>query len=1664
MRLAAIKLFSGWLLAWLLAALPAFANIPSGGDGTGPNVTLTTSGNYVTLSNGVVTAKIQISTAQILEVWYNGIQVTDGGTAANNAFYWQGNSGSADTLATVVNPATNGGSSAVIQLFDSYTNNSANANAYRYFAMFRGSPGLYAGEVMAHGPNMPAGGADIPSLAGKLGGGIFNWLAQDTGRNKLMQSTSDSSQGGVNNSPKEVTLITSGQLAGQFDCKYDFAGELGALGCTGWCSTGLATNLGIWLVHPSDEYFTCGPKHTEILAQMMMLNSTFVGVHYGFHDDDNLATNENWAKVAGPFLIYLNKVSAGITNPQTALYADVLAQTAAERGAWPYSWFTDTNYVKASGRGMVTGKIIIADSGNPNASASNLWVGLQQQPATTTVPAPTDFQQWGKCYQYWTKSDGNGNFAFTNVVAGTNFTLFAFGPGAIGLFESQPLTGGTTPFSISTPASPFSVTVTAGATNSLGNVTWSPPRVGATVWEIGVPDRDTTEFRHGDDYWHGDMGNATNWAVNWMPWQNFNSDFPSGVNYNVGQSHWDKDWDYSHGSDLDPITGNLGTSTWTVNFNLPSAPTNGAAASIYFGIAASYQGPVIVKVNGTDIAGSTGFNPPYSDTGTADQAMIRMGSHGMASDYRINFSSTLLHAGTNTITLNMRKGGYFSNMTMYDYIRLELAGYIPPLPANLSASAGNGLVSLWWPSAPGATAYTVLRSTTSGGGYTAIATNVIGPTSGSVNDTAAFNDTNVVNGNSYYYVVRSTNPNGSSTNSVQAAGTPSAATPTPPGTPTNLTATAGNNFVALKWNVSSGAARYIVQRTVLTIGAVTTYMPGGINPYATINSFVTGTNYTDTALDNNVAYSYLVSAANANGQSANSIAVNATPLPSLPIPPTGLSVSVITNQVTFFWSAVSNASGYVVSRATAIAGPYAIVDNPEPLTSSVDIGLSYNTTYYYKVAAANLAGVSTNSAPIAATTTPGAPASITAVPGNMQAALFWAASPGATNYFLQRSTNNGGPYATILSTPNTSYVNLGLTNGTTYYYVVYCVGPAGTSPLSAQAGVTPFAGTGIYWINSITASAQGWNVNTNWSNLTAFPNATQITAVVNSGISANQTINLNQGITIGELDIGTAGGAGTFNVTGNGGTLTFDANPADATLMQLATSKGDTLSAPMTINGGLVILNQSTNNAFTLAGTIAGATNGLTLNGKIILTGTNTFSGGTDLNPGALALPGSANANTGCWGSGPVNFLGGTLQIYGYGNTTGTFGGMTNTLNVPDGQSGTLLLPGRFGYYSPFTSALTGSGTLNITVDYIRDRIGGDWSNFAGQINVTTRTGSGDFEIYNNKGYGTAAVYLTGGARFGCMYNSTQMIDVGELAGDAGTIFGTCDETAGTQTWRVGGRNTDAIFAGTIVNGANAASVIKVGSGIWTLTGANTYTGNTTVSNGTLLVANTSGSGTGFGTVTVNFSGTLGGNGVVSGATTVNSGGTLAPGALAGGAATIGTLTFSNSLKLAVGCTNIFEISKSPLTNDAAKIFGALTNGGTLLVNNVGATALTNGDSFKLFSAASYNGGFAGVVLPALASGLAWNTNALATNGILSVLALKSPALSGAILGSTNLAVTISGGTTNWPFILLTATNLAGTWTPAATNQFDAAGNFYLVLTNAVNPARQQSFYKVQLP
>ena len=84
-----------------------------------------------------------------------------------------------------------------------------------------------------------------------------------------------------------------------------------------------------------------------------------------------------------------------------------------------------------------------------------------------------------------------------------------------------------------------------------------------------------------------------------------------------------------------------------------------------------------------------------------------------------------------------------------------------------------------------------------------------------------------------------------------------------------------------------------------------------------------------------------------------------------------------------------------------------------------------------------------------------APAGLAATGGDGQVALSWNAAPGATRYTVKRSTTTGGPYSTISTATGTSYLDLSLTNGIRYYYVISATTALGDTPDSEQASALP---------------------------------------------------------------------------------------------------------------------------------------------------------------------------------------------------------------------------------------------------------------------------------------------------------------------------------------------------------------------------------------------------------------------------------------------------------------------------------------------------------------------------------------------------------------------------------------------------------------------------------
>ena len=247
----------------------------------------------------------------------------------------------------------------------------------------------------------------------------------------------------------------------------------------------------------------------------------------------------------------------------------------------------------------------------------------------------------------------------------------------------------------------------------------------------------------------------------------------------------------------------------------------------------------------------------------------------------------------------------------------------------------------------------------------------------------------------------------------------------------------------------------------------------------------------------------------------------------------------------------------------------------------------------------------------------------------------------------------------------------------------------------------------------------------------------------------------------------------------------------------------------------------------------------------------------------------------------------------------------------------------------------------------------------------------------------------------------------------------------------------------------NFGTLIKTGPGTMELTAANLYQNTTTISGGTLLVNNTSGSGTGSGGVTVQSGGTLAGNGIITGDITVQSGGILAPGY------GIGTLTVGN---LTLGGNTLMEINKSlSPSNDLVAASGTLVYGGTLTVTNIGPN-ISLGDRFVLFNTVG-SGNFDNVELPALHGGLGWVNN-LTVDGSISVIQAFNP-------HPTNITFQASGGnlTLNWPAdhtgwqLQVQTNNLAGTnWSNVSGS---SSVNQWVV---PIDPANAAVFYRLVLP
>src|SRR5437867_403019 len=377
----------------------------------------------------------------------------------------------------------------------------------------------------------------------------------------------------------------------------------------------------------------------------------------------------------------------------------------------------------------------------------------------------------------------------------------------------------------------------------------------------------------------------------------------------------------------------------------------------------------------------------------------------------------------------------------------------PGAPRDLGAVAGDATVALAWssPSSDGGSAITNFKiyQGTASGGESLLAT---------VGAVFSYPDSSVTNGVTYYYYVTAVNGIGASGSSNEVSATPVAG-PSVPDAPQNLVATPGNGTMTLTWSpppwdVRSPVTGYTVYRGTNS-GNRSFFVPLG-----------NVTTYTDTGLANGQRDYYVVTAINAIGEGPPSSEVSAKPA-TVPGSPGNLQAIPGNGNVTIQWSGAPNngapVTSYRVYRGTT-SGQTSLVKTLGNVDTYTDTGLTNGVRYYYRVAAVNRVGEGTKSneasaSPSGGPSVPSVPRDLAATAGSGVVTLRWsapAADGGAPieNYTIYRGVSRDS-LMVLARARALSLVDLGLTNGVTYYYEVSATNSVGEGPRSTLVSATP---------------------------------------------------------------------------------------------------------------------------------------------------------------------------------------------------------------------------------------------------------------------------------------------------------------------------------------------------------------------------------------------------------------------------------------------------------------------------------------------------------------------------------------------------------------------------------------------------------------------------------
>jgi len=510
------------------------------------------------------------------------------------------------------------------------------------------------------------------------------------------------------------------------------------------------------------------------------------------------------------------------------------------------------------------------------------------------------------------------------------------------------------------------------------------------------------------------------------------------------------------------------------------------------------------------------------------------------------------------------------------------------------------------------------------------------------------------------------------------------------------------------------------------------------------------------------------------------------------------------------------------------------------------------------------------------------------------------------NFTVQDANGGTGLMTVVLGNTTNNKIYLDGAGNITISSII-----TGTSKLLSLNGV----GAGVLTLSGINTYSGGFTLN-----------AGTVSATTDAAF----------GTGIITLNGGSFGSTGTRAITNN---ITVGGN------FSLSGTGAATLSGTLDLgNFSRTITNSTTSGSRIFSGIVSGASgSGMTFNGTgsgpIYLGASNTFIGDININGAEVGFAGNAalgdvnntiildggRITSSTTAAGAITALWSTTHAIQLGATTGTsinvqsssgdltyngiFSDKPSSTGILVKQGAGILRLGGVSIYSGATSI--NSGTLQLTTDNNRLPIGTTLN--LGQT-ASANLGTFDLNSFNQE--------LSG---------------LNSIAGTNGTTGNNNITSTGASTLTLSGSGSYNYGDGTNTNSGvitGAISIIKNGSGTQTLGDANTYSGTTSINQGSLII---NGVQTGTGAVTVASGATLGGSGTIPGAISIsgiispgNSPGIINTGAFTFNANTTYKFEINNATGVAgtnwdkINSSGVIDVAASPITIDLTSL--SITN------------------------------------------------------------------------------------------------------------------------------------------